>query len=680
MEFTALKLTSGLSDVANAPMPHTFISFGHVMNSSYQQLCDWNRSLNSCKDAQFIMYLLVVSTVLHFIAGVFGIWLVSYRNGGFNTKMITGLFTRVVSGIQPKPLDCVTFFTAVACFLKIPSNLVLVFDRLQDATWLRIGLEQLYWVIVVVAYTTYFAGVLYAMPVTKCQGIFAVYEPESIVGSVPHSAIHVFYPSTGQKNVFLVAGLFCPVVLGAVPGIVSGLLYDRGHYDTSKTWLKIQYLGWSVMLSIMGSMFLYYGLKYTFILRANIIIAEAELKAPQAAFGIGNLKSRSPARYLFIMLQIVGYGGFAVLHFAGLLTLIWAVWRDGILSMENRAFSRFLAFMWTCAMATAMFTKMALIAVQSVRNRRRKFSSPLISETSNSLNPSSAAREQKGVDTRSLKPAAQDHSMPTTTPDIYYFNTQTHLDSEQHTVTEMALNDRKLSVLSGSQAEPVSESNVSFIKHHELSVGVGRSSWPLRTKWDDSAISNNGRVSIRESVFGRDGPEHPSPVITCGISLPSLAFYKKLRSTGNVKTGSRVSLPVKEEPEPPLSPLSPLTASMAPHAERLWQLRRETQQRLEQLQLEEPARPPTPELNSYREAHSLLRQKSDPEMWIPHDMKLRQQHPYHRVAFKGLAPPPRCPDRTSFSITRAPPLLSLAASHPKSVPESITSALNGSRS
>ncbi|KAF9950824.1 hypothetical protein BGZ72_007580 [Mortierella alpina] len=148
----------------------------------------------------------------------------------------------------------------------------------------------------VVAYTTYFAGVLYAMPVTKRQGVFAVYEPESIAGTVQHTAIHVFYPSTFQKNVFLAGGLFCPIVLCAVPGIVSGLSYDREHYDTSTTWLKVQFLGWTLILSMIGFMFLYYGLKYTFILRANIIIAETELKAPQAAFGISDLKSRSPAR------------------------------------------------------------------------------------------------------------------------------------------------------------------------------------------------------------------------------------------------------------------------------------------------------------------------------------------------------------------------------------------------
>lgn len=95
-------------------MPHAFISFGNGISSSFAQICDWNRSLSSCRDAQFMMYILVVSTVLHFIVGVFGIWLVSYRNGGFNAKILTGLFTRIVAGIQPKPvserklLDCDT--------------------------------------------------------------------------------------------------------------------------------------------------------------------------------------------------------------------------------------------------------------------------------------------------------------------------------------------------------------------------------------------------------------------------------------------------------------------------------------------------------------------------------------------------------------------------------------------
>ncbi|KAF9573876.1 hypothetical protein EC968_007833 [Mortierella alpina] len=204
----------------------------------------------------------------------------------------------------------------------------------------------------------------------------------------------------------------------------------------------------------MGSMFLYYGLKYTFILRANIIFAETELKAPQAAFGISNLKSRSPARYLFIMMLIIGYGGCATLLFAGLLTLLWAVWRDGILNMEYKAFPRFLACMWTCAMAVAMLTKMTLIAVQSVRNRRRRGSLPLISETSNSSTPSSAVIEQKGIEIRNPEPVVQDQSKSSTQLDPYRFNMQTHLSSEQHIATGIVLSDRRLSILSGSQAEP----------------------------------------------------------------------------------------------------------------------------------------------------------------------------------------------------------------------------------
>lgn len=521
------------------------------------------------------------------------------------------------------------------------------------------------------------------MPVTKRQGIFAVYEPECIVGSAPHSAIHVFYPSTGQKNVFLVAGLLFPVVLGAVPGIMSGWLYDREHYDISKTLLRVQYLGWSVILSILGSMFLYYGLKYTFILRANIIIAETELKAPQAAFGISNLRSRSPARYLFIMLLIIGYGGCATLLFAGLLCLLWTIWRDSILDMENRGLPRFLAVMWTCAMATAILTKMALIAVQSVRNRRRMSSLPLISETSSSSNPSSAVSEQKGSDPRSPESVVQDLSISTKKPETYYSDTRTHLNSEQRTVTEAALSDRKLSVLRGSQTDQVEPEPASagvFIERHESSVNVERrSSRPSRTSWNEGAMGNIGRVNIRESVFGGDTTKVPSPsLISCGISLPSLEFYKKSRATCNKNRGSMGGSPVEEEPGTPLSPLSSPTSSMVHHSERLWQLRRDTQQRLEQLQFEEPACAQGPDRYIYRDAHSLLRQKSDPGICIPHDVQLRQQHPYHKVAFKGLAPPPRCPHRASLPITRVPPLSPLPASLPKPVSASIEATLKGS--
>ncbi|KAF9177276.1 hypothetical protein BGZ50_008946, partial [Haplosporangium sp. Z 11] len=226
------------------------------------------------------------------------------------------------------------------------------------------------------AFASYFVGLLYAMPVTTRSGIFAVYQPETAYGSKPLSAIHVLTPTTVQKNIILAIGAIYPTIFGAGFGIASGALYDSGHFRTSRILMLCQYSNWVLILWSMAVMFFYYGLKYTFILRANIIIAEAALKAPRAAFGIGNLKSRSPARFLFIQLQITGFGGCAVTVLAGSLCLFWVLFQRQILSMADDRLPHTIAFFWTGAMAVAFFVIMALITTQSVRNRKRGLHEP----------------------------------------------------------------------------------------------------------------------------------------------------------------------------------------------------------------------------------------------------------------------------------------------------------------
>ncbi|KAF9580866.1 hypothetical protein BGW38_002324, partial [Lunasporangiospora selenospora] len=283
-------------------------------------LCDWTRNASYCRDADFIQWILIVSSILHVVVGFYGIWLLSYRNRGFNLKIITELFSSVGAGIRPKPMDCIVFFTTVACFVKVPANLPLIFNVLEDHWWFRIAIEQLYWLFVSFAFASYFVGLLYAMPVTAREGMFAVYQPESVFGTKTLPPIHVISPTTAQKNAMLIIGAIYPAIFGAGLGIASGAFYDRGQYRISRILLLAQYSNWVLILWSMALMFFYYGLKYTFILRANIIIAETALKAPRAAFGLGNLISRSPARFLFIQLQITGFGGCAVTVLAGALS------------------------------------------------------------------------------------------------------------------------------------------------------------------------------------------------------------------------------------------------------------------------------------------------------------------------------------------------------------------------
>ncbi|KAF9282926.1 hypothetical protein BGZ68_005655 [Mortierella alpina] len=297
-----------------------------------QALCDWTRTAADCRDAEFVKKMLITSSAIHGFVGLYGIWLLCYRNRGFNRKIVTELFTSAGSGIRPKPMDCIVFFVSIACFVKIGANTPLLLDVLKDSWWIRVAIEQTYWVFVSFAFASYKVGLLYAMPVTTREGIFAVYQPETSYGTKPLPPIHVLAPTISQRNIMLAIGATYPAIFGAGLGIASGVMHDRGNARLAYILLLAQYSNWVLILWSMAVMFFYYGLKYTFILRANIIIAEAELKAPRAAFGIGNLKSRSPARFLFIQLQITGFGGCAVTLLAGALCLLWVLFHDRILS------------------------------------------------------------------------------------------------------------------------------------------------------------------------------------------------------------------------------------------------------------------------------------------------------------------------------------------------------------
>ncbi|KAG9064969.1 hypothetical protein KI688_002287 [Linnemannia hyalina] len=300
----------------------------------------------------------------------------TYRNRGLNFKIVTDLFMYVGDGLRPKPMDCIIFFTTVASFVKLPGNLLNILNVLPANMAFRIAVEELYWVFVSFAFTSYFVGLLYAMPVTTREGIFAVYQPETSVSGKTLRPIHVMIPSNTTKNIILAIGGLYPTVTGMGLGIISGVLYDRGNYDGSRIAMLLQYSNWVLIFWSLAVMFFYYGLKYTFILRANIIIAEAELNAPRSTFGIGNLTSRSPARFLFVQLQIMGFGGSAVTIAGGGGCLAWVVAQQKILSMNSIAIPLTGAFFWTTAMTVAFFVLLALVGAQTVRNRRRGLHQP----------------------------------------------------------------------------------------------------------------------------------------------------------------------------------------------------------------------------------------------------------------------------------------------------------------
>ncbi|KAG0199616.1 hypothetical protein BGX28_007121 [Mortierella sp. GBA30] len=392
----ATATTTLLAPSPTLPPNNAIEPISSSVSGSNEQLCDWIRSAADCRDAAFIRSLLIASSAMHGLVFLFGFWLLVYRNRGLNSRIVTELFIKVGTGVRPKPMDCIVFFTGIASLIKVGVNIPLILDVLKDMLWLRIAIEQTYWIFVAIGFSSYFVGLLYAMPVTTREGIFAIYQPETAFDARPLPPIHVLTPTTVQKNFLLIMGAVYPAIFGAGAGIASAVFAQKPGYELiSKILLKVQYSNWVLILWSMAIMFFYYGLKYTFILRANIIIAEAALKAPKAAFGISNLRSASPARFLFIQLQITGFGGAAVTLLAGSLCMIWVLCREKILVMPQDQLPHTMAFFWTCAIAVAFFAIMVLIAIQSIRNRRRGLHEPTTSLT-NSFMPGSGQKSSSG--------------------------------------------------------------------------------------------------------------------------------------------------------------------------------------------------------------------------------------------------------------------------------------------
>lgn len=388
------------------------------------------------------------------------------------------------------------------------------------------------------------------MPVTTREGIFAVYQPEVAFGATPLPPIHVLTPTTVQKNFILAMGLIYPTVFGAGLGIASGVLHDKGYEDASKVLLYLQYSNWVLILWAMAVMFFYYGLKYTFILRANIIIAETALKAPRAAFGIGNLKSRSPARFLFIQLQITGFGGCAVTVLAGSLCMIWVIFRDRILDMQQDRWPHVMAVLWTCAIALAFFVCLALIAAQSIRSRRRSLNEPSTTTLSHS-GPSTA---QKSSSNRNSKQGAQQGGVHGSDPEArltqqYSYDDQSSVDSEKHSMERL---DRYI----GNQDDlerAAAAASVAAMAHlsermdrEDYNGTTPRSGPPASTSRPltiqinsgNASTNVNGHSNIRESVFGgRTAREE-----TTGLTSPSHGFTLPSFPLVAMRSGSRNSV------------------------------------------------------------------------------------------------------------------------------------------
>ncbi|KAF9997917.1 hypothetical protein BGZ79_008393 [Entomortierella chlamydospora] len=561
---TATSLVSP-SPTSDPITPHP--DYGNDPFFNGKDLCDWTRVASDCRDADFVKYMLISSAVAHFIAAVIGIWLLIYRNRGFNMKIVTELYTKVGTGIRPKPMDCVIFFSVVASIVKVPGNIIVAANAAQNAMWLRVLVEQCYWLAFATGFFSYFVGLLYAMPVTTREGIFAVYQPEVAYGSKPLRPIHVLTPTTVQKNFLLILGIVYPIIAACV-GIASGAMHDLGHFQAGYDLLIIQYANWVLILYTVGSAFLYYGFKYTVILRANIIIAETALKAPRAAFGIKNLKSRSPARFLFIQLQIMGFGGCAVSLLAGTLCLLWVIFRNDILGWNDERWPHLMGVFWTCANALTFIVAEALIAAQSVRNRRRGLHEP--STTTTGTFSQSGGQKNSGSNQSRSGSAGQPHPQQsyhvpeqetrltqqsegeTSTLNSEKVSLERYDENPRHITEAMYIDGMDRDRAAAASAFAGHSSRIDLEAGHKQNRDSLRPASPTCPTSPSRAFTiqlNNGTTvahsNIRESVFGgRTAREESAPISPTGggFSLPSFPLVALRSQSRNSITQPRPSV------------------------------------------------------------------------------------------------------------------------------------------
>ncbi|KAF8938103.1 hypothetical protein BGZ47_008734 [Haplosporangium gracile] len=527
--------------------------------------CDWPRTTDNCRASNVFKIVLVASSLCHLTAGILGVWLMIYRNRGLNCKIVTDLFMYVGDGLRPKPMDCIIFFTTVASFVKLPGNLLNILNVLPENMALRIAVEEIYWVFVSFAFTSYFVGLLYAMPVTTREGIFAVYQPETSASGKTLRPIHVMIPSNITKNIILAFGAFYPMMTGIGFGIISGVLYDRGNYDGSRIAMLLQYSNWVLIFWSLAVMFFYYGLKYTFILRANIIIAEAELNAPRSTFGISNLKSRSPARFLFVQLQITGFGGSAVTITGGGGCLAWVVAQRRILSMDSIAIPLTGAFFWTTAMTVAFFVLLALVGAQTVRNRRRGLHQP--SNGQSDGHPSlprheSTQKSSGGPYLDSTLSSMSRHTMLRTEHDVYPLQISHISLGEDNSTLHNGISSEKYSMDQSCnrwESAADDEPEQGFHGEQELyrSPSLSPPPRPMALPSPNVGSSFNSpidvsRSQIRESVFGGRTPREdggrpsissPPQSPTSGVfNLPSRRAQGRNSAVSRPSTSSVTSL------------------------------------------------------------------------------------------------------------------------------------------
>ncbi|KAF9961593.1 hypothetical protein BGZ72_002906 [Mortierella alpina] len=171
------------------------------------------------------------------------------------------------------------------------------------------------------------------------------------------------------RDIVLLVSFALPVILVIATGIASAILEVQGNISSSQVLITVQYTAWGAIELVWACIVLYYGLNFALILRSHIMVTEARNNLPPKAFGLANLKSESPARYLLIMVQITVTARGILLVLAGSLSNLRAWSGEDFLGAENEILSHVVAVMWTCPITIIHLVQLILIALHCRRTR-----------------------------------------------------------------------------------------------------------------------------------------------------------------------------------------------------------------------------------------------------------------------------------------------------------------------
>ncbi|KAF9927048.1 hypothetical protein BGZ67_007782 [Mortierella alpina] len=565
----------------------------------------------------------------------------SYRSGGFSIAILKDLVNRDGSRIRPKPIRC----------------------GYESLLTKSIG---------VVGCAFYLVGMLYAIPMTRYSGIFAYYEPDVIPGYTDGYSIRVIYPSPKARDLFLASSFLGPTIFCAGPAIASGVMHDHGYYEAAEMLRTIRHINWIGIFYTIPIIAFYYSVKFALILYANIRLAESTLRVePKIAFTVEYLLTMSPVRFLVLLMTFTTFGAGAISIVCGSVTLSVLIYREQILSSEHRVFA--IGIIFTENVAALQLDPTKHYGLDS----GTQFEIPLMATPT----------KVRALETRNQKKAWESSSGQ----DSYVFGSlSSHVGIEYGAVNNTLFSNRYSIVKSDSSSAVLSEESCDESLSLKNYSGA-HSKRPRRAS----------QVAIFEELSGAqdwrdDGVDSEVYAFTQQASHPSGLSQQHLRQHLQQQLQQRQQQPSERLSEKRLRSTSSQLShdSESPHDEchRLRTtavgLKPATQQKSPRRtksfnpQVPRRAAVATPSNRSMvRQQQSLehitmgsisfgideelqgrQQQENLQDSVISAELQLRQQHPQHRVAFKGLSPPPRSPTSPTENLLALGPWSSSHAS------------------